>query len=289
MLLLSVRLILIEHDGLIRIAARPVQPHIAVRVRALSRFMQHLQRCLVCVKNLPLHQFTVQAFVYGLQPVLCRAQNPTRHGLPGQMHAHALKLLLLAIQGRAHDKLLRHDLCNGFGRGKAAGDDRRTLLCLDDRRILRDELALLTRIGIVPVLANANLRRDDLQRSADLLADLLHDSAAFLADALFLGKAMLHDIHRHVLWQDVFHAAAAALSFMRSDRNSLFFLFCGLILIDLRLIEQKAELFCRRALLRRCSEQLLAAQFNSLQQPLNLLIQPRVFRFEFLQCVAGTL
>ena len=149
MVCFSVGLVLIEHNVPVRVAARSVQPHIAVRMCTFSRLMQHLQRGFICMKNLPLYQFPVQAFVYGLQPVLCRAQNPARHGLPGQMNAHAFKLLFLPVQRRSHDKLLRHDLRNGFRRGKAAGDDRRILLCLDDRRILRDELALLTGIGIV--------------------------------------------------------------------------------------------------------------------------------------------
>ena len=215
MVCFSVGLVLIEHNVPVRVAARSVQPHIAVRVRTFSRLMQHLQRGFICMKNLPLYQFPVQAFVYGLQPVLCRAQNPARHGLPGQMNAHAFKLLFLPVQRRSHDKLLRHDLRNGFRRGKAARNDCRFLRCLYNRRMLGFVFAGLTGIRVVPILTDAHLRRDDLKRSADFLADFLHHGSAFLTDTLFFGNPVLYDVHRYILRQNILYAAAAALSFMR--------------------------------------------------------------------------
>ena len=39
--------VIIEHDGMFRIAARPVQPHIALRLRFLAWLAEHLQRRFV--------------------------------------------------------------------------------------------------------------------------------------------------------------------------------------------------------------------------------------------------
>ena len=66
------RLVLIQNYGFLCIPTGPVQPHIAVALRRFPRLMKHLQRRLICVKNIPLEQFFMQLLIYGSQVIFCR-------------------------------------------------------------------------------------------------------------------------------------------------------------------------------------------------------------------------
>ena len=59
MFYLSVCLILTEHDVPVRIAACPVQLHIAVCMRTFARLMQHQQRGFVCMEDSVLYKLSV--------------------------------------------------------------------------------------------------------------------------------------------------------------------------------------------------------------------------------------
>ena len=52
------RLVFIQHDGLVRVAACPVQPQ-ATRLMLLPRLIQELQGCLVHMEGAPLEQLYI--------------------------------------------------------------------------------------------------------------------------------------------------------------------------------------------------------------------------------------
>ena len=67
---LPVGTVLIQHNGMLRVPACPVQPHVALALGGFPRFPQYLQRCLVRVEHIPLYQTFMQLPVYRFQPIL---------------------------------------------------------------------------------------------------------------------------------------------------------------------------------------------------------------------------
>lgn len=57
------RLVVKQHNGSVSIPAGAEQPHIAVALGRFARLMEHLQRGLIRVENLPLQQFFVQLVI----------------------------------------------------------------------------------------------------------------------------------------------------------------------------------------------------------------------------------
>ena len=108
------RLVLIQDNRRICIPAGAVQPHIAIALGCLSRLVKHLQSSLIRMENISFEQLLMQALIHRNQIVLRGSQNPVGHGLPAQLNALAVHLLLLSVQRRTHDEFLGHDIGNGF-------------------------------------------------------------------------------------------------------------------------------------------------------------------------------
>ena len=117
------RLVLVQDYGLVRIPAGPIQPHVAVGLRLLSRLVENLQGGFIRMENLPFEQLRMQPVIYGSQIILRGPQDPVGHSLPAQLDAFPLHFLFLPVQGTAHDELLGHDVGNGLRCSKAAGDN----------------------------------------------------------------------------------------------------------------------------------------------------------------------
>ena len=97
MLRFSGGLVLIQYNGLFRAAAGAVQPHAGLRGGGAPRFLQHLQRCLVCVQHRLLAKPFMQRIVDRLQPFLRSLQQPVGHGLPGQLQALPIEFLFQPV------------------------------------------------------------------------------------------------------------------------------------------------------------------------------------------------
>jgi hypothetical protein len=69
MLRSSSRLVFVQHDGVFCISTGSVQPYIAITLRFLVRFVEHLQCSLICMEHICLEQFLMQLLIYGLQVV----------------------------------------------------------------------------------------------------------------------------------------------------------------------------------------------------------------------------
>lgn len=93
------RLVLIQDNGLVRISAGTIQPHVAAALRCLSRLVENLQGRFICMEDFSSEQLLMQAVIHGSQIVLRGSQNPVGHGLPAQLDALTIHLLLLPIQG----------------------------------------------------------------------------------------------------------------------------------------------------------------------------------------------
>ena len=171
-LTLPAGLVLIEHDGTFCISTCPVQPHIALRLSFLARFLEHLQGGLIPVQHLPPEKLPVQLVIHRPQPVLAHPQQPVAHRLPAQLHSLPVPLLLLPVQRTAHGKFLYRDMRHSLRRGIAAGDNGGNLLRFHHRSLCPLVLASPAGVCIIPVLPDAHLGRDDFQRPAHFLAEL---------------------------------------------------------------------------------------------------------------------
>lgn len=97
------------------------------------------------------------------------------------MDTFSIHLLFLPVQRTAHDKFWGHDMGNRLGSSKAAGDN--TLLF---RRLYNGSLSVVfvagsASLGVVDVLADNHLCRDDFQSAENFLANLGHSVTALRA------------------------------------------------------------------------------------------------------------
>ena len=59
----SSRLVLIQNNGLVRIAAGLVQPHVVVALRLLTRLMKYLQYGFICILNISRKKLFIQMLI----------------------------------------------------------------------------------------------------------------------------------------------------------------------------------------------------------------------------------
>ena len=116
---------LIQHDGVLRVPACPIQPHIALALWLLPRL------------------------IHKLQPVFLTQHQPVGHSLPGKLHALPFQLLLLPVQRTAHHEFLRRNVRHRLCGRKTTRNQRRLLRHLHHRSF---GLAFPAGIGIIPVL-----------------------------------------------------------------------------------------------------------------------------------------
>ena len=60
------RLVFVQHNGLLRIPAGAVKPHIVVALRCFSRLMEDLERRFIRMEYFSDKQFPVQSVIYRL-------------------------------------------------------------------------------------------------------------------------------------------------------------------------------------------------------------------------------
>ena len=164
-------------------------------LRFLSRFVENLQGGFIRMEDFSFEQLRMQPVIYGSEIILCGPQNPVGHGLTAQLNAFAVYLLLLPVQGGTHNKLLRHDIGNGFRGGKAAGDNILLPGCFHNRRLaalVSIFAAAFAGVGVVNILPDDILGRDNLQCLDHFLANLGHSIPALRADQIFPLQTMLH-------------------------------------------------------------------------------------------------
>ena len=164
-------------------------------LRFLSRFVENLQGGFIRMEDFSFEQLRMQPVVYGSQIVLRGSQNPVGHGLTAQLDTFPVHFLFLTVQGGTHDELLRHDIGNGFRGGKAAGDNILLPGCFHNRRLaalVSIFAAAFTGVGVVNILPDDILGRDDFQRFYDFLANLRHGISALRADQILTLQTMLH-------------------------------------------------------------------------------------------------
>ena len=104
-------------------------------------------------------ELLVQNVVDGLQPHLRDIQQPVGHGLPGELQALAVKLLLQTVQRRVHHELLCRNMRHSLRGSKAAGQQRGLLRRFQNVGFASLLFAVLALIGVVYVLTNPELRR----------------------------------------------------------------------------------------------------------------------------------
>ena len=137
----------------------------------------------------------MQLLIHGSQVILSRFQYPIGHGLPAQMDAPPVNLLLLPVQRTSHNKLLGHDMGNGFRCGKAAGDDVLLSGSLYNRSLtafVSTFTTALAGIGVIDMLLHDSLRRDDLEFINYLGTDLSHGFAALGAYQVLTFQTVLY-------------------------------------------------------------------------------------------------
>ena len=93
---------------------------------------------------------------------ICTFDNPVGHCLSAQMDALPVNLLLLPVQRTSHNKLLGHDIGNGFRCGKAAGDDILLSGYLYNGSLNVFFITVPAGIGIIHMLFHNGLGGDDL-------------------------------------------------------------------------------------------------------------------------------
>ena len=90
-------LVVVEHDWVLRVAACPVQPHVALRLRFFACFPEHLQRRFIGMQHYTENQTSAQFLVDWLQIVPRAAQHPVGHRLPGEIDLLAVEIPLYPV------------------------------------------------------------------------------------------------------------------------------------------------------------------------------------------------
>ena len=143
------------------------------------------------MEDFSFEQLLMQALIHRKQIVLRGPQNPVGHGLPVQLNPPAVQLLFLPVQRRTHNKLLHHDVRNSFRSGKAAGDNILLPGCFHNGRLDILPVAVRAGVGVVNILPDDILGRDDLQRLYDFLANLRHGIPELRTDQVLTLQTML--------------------------------------------------------------------------------------------------
>ena len=137
----------------------------------------------------------MQPVIYGREIILRGPQNPVGHGLTAQLDTFPVHFLFLPVQRRTHDELLGHNISNGFRGGKAAGDNVLLPGCFHNgsfAALVSIFAAAFTGVGVVNILPDDILGRDDFQRLYDFLANLRHGIPTLRADQILTLQTMLH-------------------------------------------------------------------------------------------------
>ena len=275
-------LVFIQNDRPVCISSGPVQPHIAFTFWFLSRFMEYLQRGLICMEDVSPEKFLMQPLVYRSQVLLCCFQNPVGHGLPAQADPLSVHLLFLPVQRRAHYELLRHDMGDSLRRGKAAGNHVFLPGSLCNGRFAAFVgifAAVPAGVGIVDILADNGLGRDDLQSADHFLTDLGHGLTALGAYQFLTLQAVLRLFNGDPLRngvQRIFVFLVPPVS--RYSGNILRFFFPG-GRINLCFIKQETQLLCESVftLLGGCAEPLVPGQTQGFHEHLHMTFKLRDF------------
>ena len=263
------RPVLVQHNGMFRIPACPVQPHITLAPSCPALQFQHLQRGLVRVEHLPLEEPPVQFLIYRFQPVLRHPQHPVAHGLPAQLHACPVPLLFLPVQRCVHHKFLHHDVGDRIRRGIAAWDQGGELFRLADRRLRPFLLAFWAGIGEVDVFPDLHLGRNHHQCAPDVPSNLHHGSAAHRTVQLVLRDTVFLHLNRYIVRQDLLQSGGTPGMGSHLRLLGPPFGHPGLRL---------HQLFFQP--LRRRPIELVPAQAHLFQEPVQLLVQLVSFRFQ---------
>lgn len=192
-------LVLAKYQLLRRVPTSPIQPHIALALGFLPRFVEHLYGRFIRVQDVLLEQFCFHPLVHRLEPQSSGFQQPVGHGLPGERHPSPAIFLFLPVHGRAHDEFLGHDVGDGFRCGDAALDDR--WVCGRhpdggaDVPLLAAPAGILVHMG----LFHHELRQDDLQPLGHFLADVMHLPLALGTNAFFIRQSFVDDLDLDVL------------------------------------------------------------------------------------------
>lgn len=116
------------------------------------------------MKHLMLVQLLAQHIVNGVQPVLSGMEQPVGHGLPGQLHAHAFKLLLQSVQWRVHHIFLGGNMGNGRRGCKAPWQHRGFSGCALHNRLAGLLLTVLAGIGVFDCIQRRTIGWEGLSR-----------------------------------------------------------------------------------------------------------------------------
>ena len=247
--------------------------------------MQHLQRRFVGMEHLTAKQFPVERIVNRRQ-VVCRSpQNPVGHGLSAQRNALTFQLLLLTVQRRSHDKLLHHDVGNGFCCSEAAPNDRLLPICTGNGSFNPLGITPAAGICVIAMLHYNHLCRDDLELADNLFPDLLHGLPADGTFQLFLRDMMLNDLCRHTFREVIQGVFMLLVAFVSRDKGFLLILGSLMVRDDLCLVEQEAQLLAAviHGLLAGCAEPLVLRQSQRFRQRVDLLFQLRYLALGRLQ------
>ena len=278
-------LVFVQDNGMLRVRAGPVQPHIALRLRRFSRLVQNLYLSLVRVQKIPGEQQLPQFSVDRRKPIVGAAQQPVGHSLPGKHDALAVPLLLLPVKRRPHDIFLYRNVCNGLRRGAAPRNQCGLLWSLYDRNSDIVLFAVAAAVGHVDIPVQDHLGRDDFQRFADLFPNRLHHPAALRTKARLFRQLVRFFLNLGVFRKDLSGDAGALLSEMGLYLHRLFRfrLLFRRLLVGGGFVEHQAELFIGliRELFRGGTEFLLSRKAQLLQEPFFLTLifqQALVFR-----------
>ena len=217
-------------------------------------------------------QLPVQCVIHRPQPGVRGLQDPVGHGLPGQLQALPLKLLLQTVQRRVHDKFLGHNVGHCLRRGKTARAECGLFGCFPQISFPCLRLALLTGVGVVHIFLNPEPGRFHLQVPADFFPNLLHHRAADIADAFLFGKPVLHHFRGGSFRHDVQHVAALPFAGVGFHLHLLLCGILGPIGISFRLIGHERQLVHEALLepLGRLAKLTLLGKAKLLQKPLVL-------------------
>ena len=219
----------------------------------------------------------MQFLIYRFQPVLRHPQHPVAHGLPAQLHACPVPLLLLPVQWYVHHKFLHHDVGNRLRRGIAVGDQSRKSFRLADRRLCSFLLAFWAGIGEINVFPDLHLGRDHHQCAPDVFSNLHHGCAAHRTVQLVLWDAVFHHLNRYIVWQDLLQSGGTP-----GMGSHLRLLGPPFGHPGLRLVKHEAQLAHQLFFqpLRRRTIEFLPAQAHLFQEPVQFLAQLVSFRFQ---------
>ena len=241
-------------------------------------------------------EFLMHLLVYWSQIILCCFQDPVGHGLTAQFNTFSVNLLLLTVQGDAHNELLMYDMGNGLRCGKAAGND----VLLPGRFYNRSFTAfvgvfaaVLTGVGIVvDILMNNGLGRNDLQGPDNFLANLSHSFTALGANEVLTLQTVFCLLGGNTLRNVVQGIFMLLVPLVGCHDSGIFFCFLVSSREHLGFIEQETQLFSEGvfALLGGRTELLVLGKAQCFHEQIHTTFKLRDFlslSLEFLVFRAG--